>query len=457
MPQSNQSWLRVLIGALTVLLIALFAACGSSISSKTSAATAASSATPASAATLQGQQQIRHVFIITLENENESTTFGSSTAAAKAPYLASLAAASAPSTFPSGVGAAFVPNYYGTGHVSLDNYISMLSGQSPTTDTDNDCETYQDMTQTGTAANGQVIGTGCVYPASIKTLPDQLTAAGFSWKGYEGQMGNDPSREAAVCGHPTLNTQDLTQTAEAPSADVPAGDMYATRHNPFMYFHSITDSSLCQTNVVNLEQNLQKDLESVATTANFNFITPDLCDDGHDSPCADGRPGGLTSADAFLEQWVPIIVNSPAFKQDGLLIINFDESSYGTPVVNTSTSPPSLTLVFTGASCCNEQPGPNLAAFPQTTAYGTVAGSAVGLSAYPQVTLNLTKTSFGGDQTGAVLISPFIKQGTTSSVAYNHYSMLKSIEDIFGLSYLGYAGQSGLTGFGSDIFTNLSN
>ncbi len=84
-----------------------------------------------------------------------------------------------------------------------------------------------------------------MYPASIKTLPDQLKAAGYTWKGYEGDMGNDPTREAATCGHPTLNTTDLTQTAEAPSTAVPLGDQYATRHNPFMYFHSIIDSPDC--------------------------------------------------------------------------------------------------------------------------------------------------------------------------------------------------------------------
>ena len=140
-------------------------------------------------------------------------------------------------------------------------------------------------------------------------------------------MGNDPTREAATCGHPTLNTTDLTQSAEAPSAAVPLGDQYATRHNPFMYFHSIIDSPDCGQNVVNLNK-LTTDLQSISTTANFNLITPNLCDDGHDSPCVNGQPGGLVSANTFLQKWVPIITASPAFQQDGLLIINFDESSY---------------------------------------------------------------------------------------------------------------------------------
>ncbi|MDE1181166.1 alkaline phosphatase family protein [Paraburkholderia sp.] len=406
---SQRSWMRAAFATIFAALIAVIvAACGSTVHTA-------------------GQQQIRHVFVITLENENYATTFGSST---KAPYLAQTLA---------GQGA-LVQQYYGTGHVSLDNYISMISGQSPTVDTDNDCITFSDFKLTGMTSDGQAAGTGCVYPASVKTLPDQLKAAGYTWKGYEGDMGNDPSREAATCGHPTLDTTDMTQSAEAPSSAVPLGDQYATRHNPFMYFHSIIDSSDCAQNVVNLDK-LTTDLQSISTTANFNLITPNLCDDGHDAPCVNGAAGGLTSANDFLKKWVPLITASAAFKQDGLLIINFDESSYAT------VSQPSATeedLIFSGATCCSQQVGPNLGTFPQTASL-----------TYKGITINLTKQSYGGDQTGAVMLSPFIKAGTVSTVAYNHYSMLKSIEDIFGLDHLGYAAQAGLQGFGNDIFTAL--
>ena len=78
-----------------------------------------------------GQQQIKHVFVITLENENYATTFGANS---KAPYLSQTLASQG----------AMVQQYYGTGHVSLDNYISMISGQAPTPETDNDCLNYQD-------------------------------------------------------------------------------------------------------------------------------------------------------------------------------------------------------------------------------------------------------------------------------------------------------------------------
>ncbi|GAB7543692.1 hypothetical protein CS8_033640 [Cupriavidus sp. 8B] len=404
-------WGRGILGTILAAIVGIMVtACGSS----------------SSVATL-GQQQIKHVFVITLENENYATTFGANS---KAPYLAQTLASQG----------ALVQQYYGTGHVSLDNYIAMISGQSPTLETDNDCPTYQDFSLTGMTPDGQAIGTGWVYPASVKTLPDQLKSAGYTWKGYQGDMGNDPTREAATCGHPTLNTTDLTQAAEAPSAAVPLGDQYATRHNPFMYFHSIIDSPDCGQNVVNLNR-LTTDLQSISTTANFNLITPNLCDDGHDGPCVNGQPGGLTSANAFLQKWVPVITASPAFQQDGLLIINFDESSYATV---TQPSAGETDLTFTGTTCCSQQPGPNLPAFPQSSSLS-----------YKGLTIKLTKQSFGGDQTGAVMISKFIKPGTVSTVQYNHYSMLRSIEDIFQLGHLGYAAQAGLVGFGPDIFTNL--
>ena len=189
---------------------------------------------------------VRHVFVIMLENKSYSETFG---AASTAPYLSQTLVAQG----------ALLQNYYGTGHVSLDNYISFLSGQSPTVQTDNDCTTgFSNVAPASITANNQVQGMGCVYPTSVTTLADQMTAAGFTWKAYMGDMGNDPSRENATCGHPAIGTIDGTQTAEAPSAAIPAGDAYATRHDPFMYFHSIIDSPSCNANVVNLNSSLAK-------------------------------------------------------------------------------------------------------------------------------------------------------------------------------------------------------
>lgn len=382
---------------------------------------------------------VKHVFVIVLENKTFSNTFGTST---QDPYLQKT-------LVPEG---ALLTQYYGTGHVSLDNYISMVSGQAPTPDTDDDCipglssptglGNFNSVEQTGRTSDGQVIATGgCIYAKDIRTLPNQLEEAGLTWKGYMGDMGNDPARESATCGHPAIGIgTDNTNEAEAPSAAVPLGDAYATRHDPFMYFHSIIDSPSCKTHVVNLNK-LPADLMDERLTPNYVFITPNLCDDGHDgsgtgapgTTCANGGPGGLTSIDAFLQKWVPQIMDSPAYKKDGLLVITFDESNYGaeTVTMNPATKQETIDISFTGDTCCDQQPGPNLSG---------VRPSVSTLVNTPALVENLIFNGYGGDQVGALLLSPFIKPGSTSDIGYNHYSMLRSLEDIYRIrEHLGYA------------------
>jgi hypothetical protein len=52
----------------------------------------------------------------------------------------------------------------------------------------------------------------------------------------------------------------------------------------------------------------------------------------------------------------------------------------------------------------------------------------------------------------AVLLSPLIQPGTVSTVPYNHYSLLRSIKDIFGLPHLGNAATARVRSFGPDVF-----
>jgi phosphatidylinositol-3-phosphatase len=61
----------------------------------------------------------------------------------------------------------------------------------------------------------------------------------------------------------------------------------------------------------------------------------------------------------------------------------------------------------------------------------------------------------GGGRIGAVLLSPFIKPGTVSNLPYNPYSMLRSVEDIFGLRYLAGAAGREANSFGSDAFKSV--
>ena len=439
---------------------------------------------------LTGASKVKHVFVIMLENHGYDDTFGRST---QNPYMQNT-------LVPQG---ALLSEYYGTGHVSLDNYISLISGQAATPDTINDCvpgglsklfagakQQFLDVNQTGMTDDGQVIASGgCVYPATVKTLPDQMVAAGLTWKGYMEDMGNDPAREpAGSCGHPvsapvgsTTVVLDPSSSAEAPSAAVPNGDAYATRHNPFPYFHSLdakcnvvalptyiptaTTSPAVAATTPAANSQLATDLSSYATTPNLVFITPNLCNDGHDgngtgtSPCANGQPGGLKSADAFLQYWIPIIQASPAYKEDGMIVITFDEGeSTSSTTLNASNLITGLTVTYPGAICCNQQPGPNLSSsrpasysitLPQ--AYAPAFGLPAAAVAPTGVNLNFVLSNYGGDKVGAIVLSPFVKAGSVSTTQYNHYSMLRSLEQIFGVtSYLGYANDTNLSRIGDD-------
>ena len=101
---------------------------------------------------------------------------------------------------------------------------------------------------------------------------------------------------------------------------------------------------------------LAQDLAHESTTPNFAFITPNLCHDGHDAKCKDGETGGLVGADAFLQKTVPMILNSPAYKEDGLLIITFDEASLDAAPDGKGN----FVISAAGETCCGQQPGPNI-------------------------------------------------------------------------------------------------
>lgn len=422
--------MRAFVLALTCVA---FAACSSG----------GSSATPNVAQNANGLPPIKHVFTIILENQAYNNTFG---AQLPVPYLSQTAAAQG----------ALVQNYYGTSHFSLGNYISLVSGQAVTTANQDDCtnfgtyggtsygSNYVDINQTALAPYNQVQGIGCVYPAAVTTIADQLMGRGYTWKGYMEDMGNDPTRESASCGQPSkgLGYPDNTSSAQVPPSYNAGGtqrvtDQYAARHNPFVYFHSLLDSGACAQHVVPLVAGtLTSDLQSINTTPNYVFITPNLCNDGHDVPCkSPSSPDSYVAENTFLQTWVPVITHSPAFQKDGLLVIIFDESSPAPAGSGLNYN------VFDGTACCNEPSGPN-----------TNLPGVPDIAGLFQISITGSVGNSGGGQTGAVFLSPFIKPGTVSTTAYNHYSLLHTFEDIFGLSYLGYAGLPGTSDFGSDIF-----
>jgi hypothetical protein len=222
--------------ALAAAVAALAAACssGSSSTATTTPTLATRSSQPPAVSTTTGLPRIRHVFMIVLENKRYADTVGTPAAD---PYLATTLPASG----------AELTQYYGIGHFSNPNYIALISGQAPNPSNQSDCQMFADFPAgTATDTSGQIAGSGCVFPAKVPTVVNQLDAAHLTWKAYMQDMGNVSTRESAVCGHPAVGTVDQTQVA------VP-DDGYATRHNPFVYFHSIIDdTSLCNSRVVPL-------------------------------------------------------------------------------------------------------------------------------------------------------------------------------------------------------------
>jgi hypothetical protein len=430
----------------------------------------ASGATPASTAKADGYTapKVGHVWTIMLENKSYESTF---TGLNQNDYLWK--------TLPSY--GELLTQYYGTGHYSLDNYISAVSGQGPAPANQADCPQYTNVAPGTPAPDGQTNATtGCVYPASVPTVFNQLDAKRVPWKIYAQDMGTTPTRENAYqCGIPG----DPSGAGVVDPGGATATDQYVPKHNPAPWFHALIDNPADCANVVPLNgltattghpavPSITDDLKSVDTTPAFSWISPNNCSDAHDATCKgdnlSGDPtnnqGGLYAADLFLKKYVPQIMASPAFQKDGEIQILFDEAfppykmygnsiadnayagdaTLGTDSANGKSVQGEANTAQSVVACCNELPGPNT--------------TQPGFQAFNQ------DTTPGGGVVGAVLISRFITPGSVSAQPYNHYSWLRSIEDTFGITkggidghgHLGYAGADGLRPFGPDVYNNPS-
>ena len=208
---------------------------------------------------------------------------------------------------------ALAVNYYGVTHPSLPNYLALLGG-----------DTF------GIAENC----TECVvYGPNLAT---QLSRVGISWKAYMGALP-----------YPCYTGDDV--------------GWYAKRHDPFVYFPSLTSVPRRCSRIVP-EGELWSDLDRRALPT-FSWLTPDLCHDAHDCLFA--------AADYHLSRLVPRIMRQ--LGPHGLLVVTFDE----------------------------------------------------GIS-----------NSGGGGWIATVLVGPDVPHGIEIRRVVNHYSLLASLEDRFGLPRL---------------------
>jgi phosphatidylinositol-3-phosphatase len=321
---------------------------------------------------------IKHVWVIALSG----VSFAGALAQAQTdPYLAKQ-------LVPKGT---LLNGYKLTAPNPLANGIALLSGQGVNLDTEQDCPTYSALQPpTVNATNGLAEGVGCVYPATVQTLADELTAAGLTWKAYvqgmeSGQPGASPqpASAGASCRHPELGAPDPKQ---APTP----GDPYLTFRNPFVYFHSLLDGGACASDDVDLAR-LQSDLATPASTPSLSWIAPSACDDGSSAACAPGAPTGLAAADGFLEQVLPQILATAAYRKEGLIAIVPD-------------SPPT------------------------------------------------SSASAAAKPVGALLLSPFVHRGTHISENLNDFSLLKSLSRLFGVLPLGHANDPSVVSFGATVY-----
>jgi len=337
---------------------------------------------------------IKHVFVIMLSDQPYAAVFGP---ASTAPYLSHTLEREGE----------LLVHYDAVAHEELANELALLSGQGPTAETAANCPTYDAIVPASAGPDEQVLGDGCVYPASTQTLAGQLSAKRLSWRAYVQSM-DEGAGQPGACAHPALGQADPSSGLE------PAAGAYATFVNPFVYFRSLSESPACSQDDVGLGS-LQGDLANPARTPSFSYIAPDRCHDGNPTPCTPGAPAGLAPADGFLQTVVPEIMASKAYKESGLLVITVDEA-------------PSSGEFADSSSCCGQPRFPNLAAAP---------------SGLPPR---------GGGTVGALLLSPFVKGPSTSQEPFNHFSLLRTIEDLFGLGHLGYAALPAVKSFEASMF-----
>jgi hypothetical protein len=366
---------------------------------------------------------VKHVFVIMLADQPYASVFGPSSTA---PYLAKTLERRGE----------LLVRYYAVAHDELANGIALVSGQGPTPQTEVNCPTYADIAPTTVGPDGQVLGQGCVYPAATETVAGQLSAKHLTWRAYvEGAgAGGGVSQVGGGCTYPALGSADPTVDQTLPAAptmpsaattqtssayEAAAGSAYATFRNPFLYFHSLIDGAACAADNVGIDQ-LAPDLSSAHGAPSLSYIVPSLCDDGNPTPCAPGRPGGLVPAEAFLRKVVPRILASKSYKHGGLLVITVDQA-------------PASGLYADSSSCCEQPAFPALPPPPALPGGGTARPT-------------------GGGQVGALLLSPYVKAGTTSQETFNHFSLLRTIEDLFGLRHLGYAALPKVEAFGASVF-----
>jgi hypothetical protein len=299
-------------------------------------------------------------------------------------YAQILDPAAAPNI--AGLAAAYgnATQFYAEVHPSEANYVALLGGDT--------FGIHDDDAYYCRAASAQPFCAGAAEPGyadhTVKTghLGDQLTKAGLSWKGYYESLPKAGSGDV-VASDPKFDNG-TRKTA-----------LYASKHSGFMNFASVQGDPRRAERIVGFDQ-LERDLAADALPA-FALVVPNQCNDMHGLH-GEGVPFDCDGAnradlirrgDAFAGELVRRIQASPAWKSAGnmAIVITFDEGA--------------------GKSregCCGVTPG--------------------------------AASNFGGGHIPTIVITNHGPRKLGDPTPYSHYSLLRTIEDAFGISeHLGHA------------------
>ena len=199
----------------------------------------------------------------------------------------------------------------------------------------------------------------------VPNIVDQLESHGKSWKGY--------MQSYSLCATPL---------------DHACGNqLYERKHNPFISYKDVQSNPARVANIVDFSQ-LATDLAN-NTVPNYVWISPDQCHDMHGrgatpaDPCDFSQvPALISTGDTFLLNTVNAIMTSSSWTGNSVIFITWDESDF------TGTGPSGFGDT---SGCCNANPG--------------------------------------GGHVLTLVISRTLRFARTSGDAFNHYSMMATIED----------------------------
>jgi hypothetical protein len=271
--------------------------------------------------------------------------------------------------------------FFGEGHPSEGNYVALLGGDNLGMHDDDAfyCKPGSTQPYCGGAAKPGYAD----HTAHTPHLGDQLAKAGLTWKGYYENLP-EPGSLAIVAGDPKS-----TNTMKTAS-------LYASKHTGFTNFESTQKDPRRSDHLVDFGQ-LDRDL-AANDLPNFALIVPNQCNEMHglgvpDAPEDCKNTAGLIRrGDAYTGELVRRLQETKAWKSSGnvAIVITFDEGVGGSH-----------------DGCCD----------------GALAGA-----------------SLGGGHIPTVVITNHGPHGLQDQTPYNHYSLLRTLEDAFGISeHLGHA------------------